>query len=699
MEKRASRQFNWKEMPMLRLLLPFLAGIPMGVLFPEVPSSIPFWGMGVGAIGSLMLTRRKIPYSLRHVYALCCLLFWLCAGMNLSRQHLAFEWADYFIHQNHPGEEWIGKVIETSDGSFQKAIVEIQEAWCPGEEGRRVKGRALIYPEDPLETGQVILFQAEFQPIPAKRNPMDFDHRRYRFFQNIHHQAYIRNGQYQVIRKEPLHKLAAWRNKQIALWKKLLKDQAVYSVATAMVLGYKEDLPEEVRATYAQTGASHVLAVSGLHVGLIYLLLTGLFRKGNRKIVHIANTMVCLTGIWGFALLTGAAPSVIRAATMFSFILVGKQMRRHISIFNSIAASAFFLLIVNPFWLFHIGFQLSYLAVLGIVIFQPLWYHLWIPPNAILEKIWTLITVSLAAQLSTLPLTLYYFHQFPAYFWLSGLIVVPAAPFIIGLGILMVLFQYIWPAATWIPAFLLNKLIGAVNWILVEIQHLPKSVWQDIYLPGASLLLLFMGILLLAWIWELHRWRNLPTLLLILNAAVIVRFQAEATRYLREKMVVYYASRETLVDYINRGTMITLKSDSLSVGKEEQIAGAFRKQHRVKTHETWYIRETGAHVKLGDFEGHILYPGRPEPVSPTGTGADFTLLCNNPEVSIEEIEVRGILIADASNWRGNIHRWKEISRQKGWTFVDIREKGAIILSARRSFPSKLRFPEKNSGTD
>ena len=672
-------QINWKEMPMFRLLLPMMAGIPLGIFLPYFPQWIPVAGMGVGALGCIWLTRRKIPYPLRHTYAFFCLFFWLSAGIGLSRQHLALEWPEYLIHRQDPENRWVGKVVEASASSFPRAILDMQAYWRPNQNGRRVKGRVLIYPEEPLEVGQVILFQADFQPIPAKRNPMDFDHRRYRFFQNIHHQAYIRKGQYQVIRKDPPDMLEAWRSKQIAQWKILLKDPAIYSVATAMVLGFKEDLPEEVRTTYAQTGASHVLAVSGLHVGLIYFLLTALFRKGSRRIVHILNTVICLLGIWGFALLTGAAPSVIRAATMFSFILMGKQLRRHISIFNSIAASAFFLLIINPFWLFHIGFQLSYLAVLGIVVLQPLWYQLWIPPNEVLNKIWTLITVSLAAQLATLPLTLFYFHQFPAYFWLSGLIVVPAAPFIIGLGILMVLLQYAWQAGAWIPALLLKKLIAVINWILAGIQDLPFSVWTDIYLPGSSILLLFLGLLLLAWIWAFRHWKRLPVVLLILNAAAIVHFYVSTSYYLSEKLVVYYASGETLVDYMHRGTLITLKSATLSEEKEERIAGAFRKLHHVRAKETWSVREMGGYLKLGSFEGRVVYPKQEQIRSPGEKSLDFLLLCDTPRISAEEIGPVGVIIADASNWRGNVRKWKEACLQKECNFVDIREKGAFIL--------------------
>ena len=695
-QTRWPRQLSWKEMPMLRLLLPLLLGITLGIFIPGLPLLLLGIGLSLGAVGCGLLTRRKIPYRLRHGYAFFCFLFWINAGSWLSLHHLAINCPNYFQRQHTSEAVWLGKVRDASSSSFPRAVIDMQGYWGPDKVSHPVKGKLLVYPEHPLEAGQIITFQCEFQPIPPKKNPMDFDHRRYRFFQNIHHQAYLKEAQYQVLRKEPPQRLEAWRNKQIADWKAQLKDPAVYSVATAMVLGYKEELPEEVRTMYAQTGASHVLAVSGLHVGLIYLLLTGLLRKGNtRKVIRIINTLLCLAGIWGFALLTGATPSVVRASTMFSFILVGKQLGRGISIFNSIAASAFLLLLINPFWLFHIGFQLSYLAVLGIVVFQPRWYQLWIPPNRLVDKIWTLITVSLAAQLATVPLTLYYFHQFPVYFWLSGLIVVPAAPFIIGLGILLTLFHSFIPAWIEVPALLLESLIKGVNWLLLEIQHLPYSVISDIYLPDTSLLLIFCGLFLLAWIWEFSYWKYFPLLLLLLNVVAVARLYSEAKTYTEEKIVVYSASGETLVDYLFRGRLITIKSSTLPEEKEMKIAGAFRKRHRVQWVETITIPESGSRLTLGNFEGRIISSKEQPDQIPEKQPLDFILLCKNPPVLWSEKASARVLIADASNWRKTASSWKEASVQKGWNFVDVRETGAFQLVFR---PRRFAFPLRLSET-
>ncbi len=658
-EERAPREFSWKEMPMLRLLLPLMVGIATGVSLKGFPLWIAGAVMAAGLLACTILSRRKIPYRLRHVYAISCLVFWLFAGVWLSKQYLATGRDDYFMNlAEREDVVWIGQVTETGGSAFPRATIKIQGCFSPFS---RASGKALVYPATPLEKGQILLFRANFREVPAPKNPGGFDNKRYRFFQNIHHQAYLKEGDWEVIDQVAPHFLERWRDKQVQIWKENLKDTSVYSVATAMVLGYTAELPDEVRDTYAQTGATHVLSVSGLHVGLIYLLLTSLLRRWQSvKALRKLNFVLCLLGIWAFAILTGAGPAVLRAAVMFSFVLVGKQMRRRISIFNSLAASAFFLLWINPFWLFHIGFQLSYTALAGIVVFQPLFYHLWIPSNTWLDKIWNLTAVSLGAQLATLPLTLHYFHQFPMYFWLSGLVVVPASPFIIVLGILITLAHYILPGWIWVPSFLLRELIRLMNLVLEWIQDMPFSVVENLFLPKTGIILLFIAVLMLAWVWEQRRRPAVLLLLLLLNGAAASRFYSEAVAFCKEELVIYHVSGGTLVDYFYRGNLLTLKSEEVSMEMEERAAGPLRARRNILHAQNQLIN--GENLSISNLDLAILY--------------------GNPRIDLKDIRAKR-LIADASNSRKTVERWKKECKDLGLDLVDIRETGFYSIQIKR----------------
>lgn len=656
---RTPRELSWKEMPMARLVLAFMPGICMGVFANNIPPDWLIAGMALTAAGCLALTRKKIPYRFRYAYAAFCLFFWILAGIWNGHERLSINQSDYFGH--HPERDsivWKGEIIEVSGTAYKRCIIRVMNR--VEEDGRLVpaSGKLLVYPgnESLVEKGQIVLFRTAMREISPPKNPLGFDNRRYRFFQNIHLQAYWKEGDYEVIGRRPAGALEQWRNEQLSKWRKALEDPAVFSIAGAMVFGYKDEMPEEIRETYAATGASHVLAVSGLHVGLIYLFCNFLLRRLKWR---FWKAVISLIVIWGFAFLTGATPSVLRASTMFSFVLIGQQLRRPISIYNSLAGSALFLLIVNPLWLFNIGFQLSYLAVLGIVVFQPLFYHWWIPSNQWADKIWTLITVSLAAQLATLPLTLYYFHQFPMYFWLSGLVVVPAAPIVIGLGIMLILFSNWVPAWDWIPAWLLDRLIGLINSSLEMMQAIPGSVISGIYIHGVAVLALFASLIMLAWIWENRNWRYLSWVLIAWNAVAISRCVTDAAEFCRAELIVYHTPGHTLIDVMHRGRMITFRDEDLEQADEDRAAEALRQRRRIRERESVMLRD----------ETVLISANR-----------SIAVIGGNPAFEPEKWGVQEV-IATPSNQRWRVDKWKEAGAGKEWIVTDIRETGACTRPA------------------
>lgn len=623
--------------------------------------------MGLAAFGCLALTRKKIPYRLRFLFAPFCLIFWMSAGIWNVQRHLSHYDPNFFAH--HSGRDsavWEGEIMEVSGTEYRRCIVRVRKRWDEQARSFPASGKLLVYPgnESLVEKGQIVLFSAGIREIPPPKNPLAFDNKRYRFFQNVHYQSYWKEDDFKTIGQRPPGILEQWRSEQLDKWREALKDPSVFAIASAMVFGYKNEMPEEIRTTYAETGASHVLAVSGLHVGLIYLFCSFLLRKLRWR---LGKAVISLCVIWGFAFLTGATPSVLRASAMFSFVLVGQQMRRPISIYNSLAGSALFLLIDNPLWLFHIGFQLSYLAVLGIVIFQPLFYGWWIPSNGWADKIWTLITVSFAAQLATMPFTLYYFHQFPVYFWLSGLIVVPAAPLIIGLGLVLIVCTNWLPDWEWIPSLMLDHLIGLINGALEMIRAIPGSVATGIYLHGGAVALLLASLIFLAWIWENRSWRRLHWLLIALNAVSVSRCVTDAMIFFRADIAVYHTPGNTLIDFMYRGAMVTFRNEALAEKDEERAAGPLRQRRRITKREVVLLDK--AVILEYPQEGLVIITGN----------ANFDPGQWNAEA----------VIADASNQRKKAEMWKSECERRGWAFTDIRTNGAYV---RKVEPRLWPFP-------
>jgi competence protein ComEC len=374
-------------------------------------------------------------------------------------------------------------------------------------------------------------------------NPNAFDFQRHLQLQGIFHQAHLQKGDFIWLENVPpnamLHFIFTLRRKAQESLSKALSDKNHTSIGTnnesnvaiALLLGIKEGLDSELKQAYSGTGATHVLAVSGLHVGLIFQGLTlvlGLLSKRANFIRYSQFLIIIL--LWFYAALTGFSPSVLRAVTMFSFVALGKIGRKPSNIYNSLALSAFILLLFQPNMLYELGFQLSYLALFGIIYLQPRLSKLITFPQiekkthflkkyavSLLKWSWDLTTVALAAQVFTLPIMLYYFHQFPIYFWLSNFIVIPAASLIVGLGFAVLIADGM---AAFLPflsflveilAFFLKLILNFMNFCIVFIyEKFPFSVIEEVSFSAQQAIFYACGVFFFLLFWAAKRFVYLP---------------------------------------------------------------------------------------------------------------------------------------------------------------------------------------------
>ncbi|TVQ76014.1 MAG: ComEC/Rec2 family competence protein [Flavobacteriales bacterium] len=242
----------------------------------------------------------------------------------------------------------------------------------------------------------------------------------------------------------------------------------------ALVLGDRSDLDPQLRQQYANAGVVHILAVSGLHVGVLYLLISLIFQKLLSGRAWRFQAFITLAVLWSYALMTGLSPSVWRAATMFSLLSVGVQLGRITNIYSTLAASAFILLILDASLLFSPGFQLSYAAVFGIVRYQPIIAEWWEPKTKWINYAWQIASVSLAAQIVTMPFTLVYFGQFPTYFLLANLLILPLLSIIMIGSIIALLVGSLIQLPFW-ALYPLDLLYFWENFVVKTINQLPYA--------------------------------------------------------------------------------------------------------------------------------------------------------------------------------------------------------------------------------
>lgn len=407
-----------------------------------------------------------------------------------------------------------------------------------------------------LRTGDMIIAKTFIREIKNAGNPYEFNYKSYMARKHILYSVYLDSDHYIIKRND---KPSVWvevkrfQEKLVSKLKEELSSDQAYQIIAALTLGYRDELTRETQSYFISTGAMHVLSVSGLHVGMIFLFLNGLLsflkRSNTGSILYFSVMIVCL---WGYALLTGFSPPVQRAVIMFSFILIGNSLNRPASVYNSIAASAFFLLFFDPDLFFDVGFQLSYVAVISIVFFYPRLTEILKTENRLLKYTWQLCCISIAAQIGAFPLSVYYFNQFPVYFWLSNFVVVPAGYLILALtGAFFMLSHF--GKVTSLIAEILCSVADSTLFLLKKIGELPFAVIDglSVSLVQFSCLFLMLGFVMFFIVYKKHSFLFAGMLLLLLFQ---VAGLTQKISLFNQRTLIVYQSKDRLIHLINGRT-------------------------------------------------------------------------------------------------------------------------------------------------
>lgn len=394
-----------------------------------------------------------------------------------------------------------------------------------------------------LRCGDEVLFYTAITPPHNSGNPYEFDYASYLLRKQISGTAYVYTGHWrktgQTYDLTLGQRALEYRDKVIAIYKEWGFARQELAVLSALTVGYKEDLSDELRESYSVAGISHVLALSGLHVGILWGLLSLLLRPLNRRAgLRVIKWCTIMLILWSYAFVAGLAPSVIRAVVMCMLVELGQIRRSKGLSLNMLAIAAFFMLLCHPFYLFDVGFQLSFMAVLAILLFYPRIYRLWPVRHSVLKYFWGIIAVSIAAQLGTAPLVIYYFSGFPVYFLLANLIIAPLVFIIMYMAVLAFLLSPLPLLHTYI-IIALDKSIQLLNGSAGWVSHLPSSSINALYLSAAEAGLLYAvtGIALGCWVTRNRRMiiGLLSTVLLLLGVLSYHRIPRAAS-----PVIVFY---------------------------------------------------------------------------------------------------------------------------------------------------------------
>lgn len=620
---------DWSKFPFVRVLLPFAVGIWCCACLPFIglePVDLVLIAVGLlalSAIASNSVKRQR--YSWLFGMVMSCYLF--MAGYALVRVYDVELQRDYF--QNYPHESSTFYVARVYDDPVERernyrAVLQLEYQFGDSLPSRPVSGKVMAYfPKSDsafsLRYGDLIAFTTPIREVSGPKNPEEFDYRAYLMRKGITGQVFLRDEDHidlQVNNANPIYAFSYhFRDVLLTSLQRNGLNNNEFGVAAAILLGYDDKLADEVRKNYVAAGSMHILCVSGMHVGIIYLLASFLLGFLNRKKWHkTLKQALLLILIWLYALIAGLSPSILRSAMMISFVIVGEMIRRKGFIINSIAASAFVLLCINPYHLFEIGFLLSYSAVIGIVVLQRPLYNLFYIKNKLIDKAWEITAVALAAQVATIPYTLFYFNQFTTYFWLSNLLMTPISFVVVVSGMVLLLVSWI-PYVNTLVGYLVWGAVYVMNWVVSTIESLPFSIVKGLYISDFEFAMLLLAFVLLLLMVSLRKRRFLmavlSSLLLFMVSLTVRLYQSDS----QNAIVVYSLRNHTAVDFVSGGQHALLADSTLMADEstlDYSVKGNWAKRH-LSQHpqvigfeedfENAYLRKKS---NLASFDGKLL---------------------------------------------------------------------------------------------
>ncbi|SER78314.1 ComEC/Rec2 family competence protein [Pedobacter rhizosphaerae] len=486
----------------VRILVPFVIGIGLAYF---LQSDRYFWVFALIhliALSFLIVANLKYQqlslYRFKGTIGVVFLLLFFSLGALICLMNCQSMQKDYFGKKQYTALKiWITDEPQITNhiSRFKGRVTMAYQ----GHKCEQVSGTLLIAIKldstevMPYQYGEELVISCSALPVEPPYNPAEFDFQSWLANQNIYLQAFVKHKQVIKTNKNVGNTLVQfalqlWKN-QINKYRNLIKNDEAFAVASTLILGYRADLSNQTLAAYTKTGTIHALSVSGAHVAIIYVVINFLLSfMDRRKNLKILKLILICTIIWNYALITGLSPSVIRSAIMITVFMVCKTFAKTGNSYNILAFSAFLQLIYNPFLLWDVGFQLSYLAVFGLLYLQPKIYNWFFIRHKWLDKLWNFIALSLAAQMVSFPLSLYYFHQFPVYFLLANLFISLPLVVMMYLGIIILIpgMGFLSPILEWI--------INSTNLILKWMANLPFATISSVWISFPQFILLSLAL-------------------------------------------------------------------------------------------------------------------------------------------------------------------------------------------------------------
>jgi competence protein ComEC len=633
---------------------------------------------------SIPLFKRSFSYQILPGLLICFTM--LSTGILINALHEEKNFSSHYLNQTESNKDQliditfrIHEVLKPSI-YYDKYIVDVLTV-----DQKKTKGKILLNVNRDslihiLGVDDTYATRVQLSSIKKPLNPYQFDYGRYLNTNYIYRQTFTRSPN--LLKASNSSRTIRGR---AASFRKIVQDRFKQynikgdelAIINALLLGQRQDISRDIYDNYAQAGAIHILAVSGLHVGIILMLLQNLFKPLDRfrsgKQIKIVLIIVIL---WCFAIIAGLSASVVRAVTMFTIFAIALNLKRPTNVFNTLALSIFILLLIKPNFLFDIGFQLSYLAVLSIVIFEPLIRKLWSPKYALINFFWRIFTVTLSAQIGVLPISLFYFHQFPGLFVLSNLVIIPCLGALLGCGLLIIFLALINLLPVWLASFY-TSIIRSMNYFVQWVSDQETFVFQNISFDAIHVLFSYGIIIMVLLLISKKSYKSIVGLIILVICFQVVLIYEHQNK-LKNAFIVFHKSRYSILGVKeNKHLLVHHNLDTISIDQENLLLNYKVGEDVILSNSNnindLYIFDNKKMLVIDSLSVYNVRRFKP----------NFILLRNSPKINlnrvIDSLNPEAIIF-DGSNYTSYQNRWILTCESKKIPFHQTSKKGAFIYS-------------------
>jgi competence protein ComEC len=670
--------------PFLRISFPFIAGILCGIVVGTVRVPIIALIASLITLPALSLYEGLSTTLRRVLFAASVDVFFFLFGLSAVRNHDPAAAPDHYSRYPRENQSQMVAVVRDIPREKEKSVrldLSVLKI-AAGGKWRDASGRIYLYakkeaPMPAYRAGDVIAFSSQLRPVSPPKNPEEFNYSQYLSDRGVYHTAFAQPDAIHVIDHgvglNPIWKagLACKAYVLRRLRSSGISNEAA-AICAALLTGYDADIDSDTRDAFAHSGTLHVLSVSGLHTGLLYLALGWLFGRfdpHNRR-AKLRMAFVTLF-LWTFALITGFSPPVLRAVIMFTLLGIGGLFfRGRNNTINLLLVSAFILLIYNPYYIRDVGFLLSYFAMAGLLVIQPVLSSKWRPASRGGRYVWESVTASVAATIATLPLTLWFFKQFPIWFVVSNLVVVPLSFAILLLAAAMLLVPIIIP-------HLINALVAAMAWFIGLFDNSQFGYVGRINFNGTDALFLSGLLIVLAYALRYRSGRALQASLLLIATWQVVSL----TGYWRDvgvnSLTVYESGRNSIVSI--------KKGPNVSVMSSDEGAFRFHAEPHLTSLSPRQINNDVFNLVAGSEGEAALILNSPEPCDVADSAAErigTLVLCKGRTINAGELSrfpVLTTIVVDGSHSARNCREIAELCGRAGLAFHSTARDGAFTM--------------------